>query len=117
MTTNFAKHFDLSLVMILLVVACVGKIGSVLLGGWVAGMRLNRTTWAIGFGLNARGATGIILAGVGLANNLIDERLFVAMVVMALITTLMSGPVMKALLPKSVSRVAPELIDSKKLVS
>jgi Kef-type K+ transport system membrane component KefB len=116
MTTNFAMHFDLWLVLLLLVVACLGKIGSVLLGAKIAGMRLNRTTWAIGFGLNARGATGIILAGVGLANNLIDERLFVAMVLMALITTLMSGPAMKALLPRSIPRMAAEVIDNRKTV-
>jgi Kef-type K+ transport system membrane component KefB len=97
-------------------VASVGKIGSVLLGAMVAGMGINKTTWAIGFGLNARGATGIIIAGVGLANNLIDERLFVAMVLMALITTLMSGPAMKALLPNSLPKIAAEALDNKKTV-
>jgi Kef-type K+ transport system membrane component KefB len=61
-------------------------------------MPLNREAWAIGFGLNARGATGIILAGVGLANNVIDERVFVAIVVMALVTSLISGPMMNHLL-------------------
>jgi Kef-type K+ transport system membrane component KefB len=54
--------------------------------------------WAIAFGLNARGATGIILAGVGLANGIIDARIFVAIVVMALITSLMAGPMMSRLL-------------------
>jgi Kef-type K+ transport system membrane component KefB len=117
MTTNFIQHFDFNLVLLLLVVACVGKIGSVLLGAKVAGMRIDKTTWAIVFGLNARGATGIILAGVGLANNLIDERLFVAMVVMALLTTLMSGPTMKALLPRSLPRIAAEVYNNKKTVS
>ncbi len=57
-------------------------------------MPLNREAWAIGFGLNARGATGIILASVGLANGVIDARIFVAIVVMALVTSLMSGPLM-----------------------
>ena len=41
---------------------------------------------------NARGATGIILAGVGLTNRVIDERIFVAFVVMAPATSLISGP-------------------------
>jgi Kef-type K+ transport system membrane component KefB len=61
-------------------------------------MRLDCETWAIAFGLNARGATGVILAGVGLANHVIDERIFVAIVVMALLTSLMSGPLMSRLL-------------------
>jgi Kef-type K+ transport system membrane component KefB len=98
MTTNFIAHFDWILVLLILVVACVSKISAVLLGARMAGMALNREVWAIGFGLNARGATGIILAGVGLANRVIDERIFVAVVVMALVTSLMAGPVMKSLL-------------------
>ena len=55
-------------------------------------MPLDRETWAIGFGLNARGATGIILAGVGRAAGVIDDRIFVAIVVMALVTSLLAGP-------------------------
>jgi K+:H+ antiporter len=58
----------------------------------------DREAWAIGFELNARGATGIILAGVGLTNGVIDERIFVAVVVMALVTSLMAGPMMSRLL-------------------
>jgi len=61
-------------------------------------MPLDREAWAVAFGLNARGATGIILAGVGLANGVIDARNFVAIVVMALITSLMAGPAMSRLL-------------------
>jgi Kef-type K+ transport system membrane component KefB len=98
MTTDFIKNFDPMLVAVILVVACVSKVGSVLLGAKAAGMALDREAWAIGFGLNARGATGIILAGVGLANRVIDERIFVAMVVMALVTSLMSGPLMNRML-------------------
>jgi Kef-type K+ transport system membrane component KefB len=44
------------------------------------------------------GATGIILAGVGLANGVIDARIFVAIVLMALITSLMAGPMLRRLL-------------------
>jgi Kef-type K+ transport system membrane component KefB len=61
-------------------------------------MTIDREVWAIGFGLNARGATGIILAGVGLSNGVIDTRLFVAIVVMALVTSLLAGPMMSRLL-------------------
>jgi Kef-type K+ transport system membrane component KefB len=80
------------------VAACVTKIGAVLLGARAAGMPLDREAWAVAFGLNARGATGIILAGVGLSNGLIDERMFVAMMVMAIATSLTSGPMMRYLL-------------------
>jgi Kef-type K+ transport system membrane component KefB len=99
MTANFVSHFDALLVSLILVAAYVSKIGAVLIGARLSGMRQNREVWAIGFGLNARGATGIILAGVGLAYNVIDERIFVAIAIMALVTSLTAGPALNALLP------------------
>jgi K+:H+ antiporter len=98
MSTNFITNFDPLLVVVILVMACVTKVGGVLVGAKAAGMPLDREVWAIGFGLNARGATGIVLAGVGLANAVIDPRIFVAIVAMALITSLIAGPVMSRLL-------------------
>jgi Kef-type K+ transport system membrane component KefB len=50
---------------------------------------------AVGFGMNARGAMEIILGLIALENGLINEKLFVALVVMAIITSMSSGPLMK----------------------
>ncbi|MCM8794354.1 MAG: cation:proton antiporter [Candidatus Omnitrophica bacterium] len=100
LNANFVTRFDAALVTVIILAACVSKIGAVVIGARLAGMPLNGKTWAIGFGLNARGATGIILAGVGFEEGLIDERIFVAMVIMALVTSLLSGPMMKRLLAK-----------------
>ena len=104
MSTNFIANFDALLVAIVLVAACLSKVGAVLLGAKAAGMPLDREVWAIGFGLNARGATGIILAGVGLTNGVIDARIFVAMVVMAATTSLIAGPMMSRLLDDAGAR-------------
>ena len=98
MSANFITAFDPLLVALILAVACVSKIGAVLAGAKAAGMSIDREVWAISFGLNARGATGIILAGVGLANGVIDARLFVAIVFMAVVTSVMAGPMMSWLL-------------------
>jgi Kef-type K+ transport system membrane component KefB len=98
MTTNYIANFDLLLVIVILVVALGSKLFGVLLGAKLAGMPLDRDTWAIAFGLNARGATGIILAGVGRAAGVIDDRIFVAIVVMALVTSMIAGPMMNWLL-------------------
>ena len=98
MTTNYITNFDWLLVLLILVVALGTKLFGVLLGARLAGMRIDRDAWAIAFGLNARGATGIILAGVGRAAGVIDDRIFVAMVVMAVITSIIAGPVMNGLL-------------------
>jgi K+:H+ antiporter len=102
MTANYITSFDAVLVAVILVVAIVSKLGGVLLGARLAGMPLDRVTWAIGFGLNARGATGIILAGVGRAAGVIDDRIFVAIVVMALVTSLLAGPAMNGLLSRRI---------------
>ena len=98
MTTNYITNFDWRLVVVILAVALASKLFGVLLGAKMARMPLNREAWAIAFGLNARGATGIILAGVGLAAGVIDDRIFVAIVVMALVTSIMAGPMMNWLL-------------------
>lgn len=94
MTTDFVANFDVVLVTIMVIVAFVTKIGGVLLGARAAGMPIDRTARAVAWGLNARGATGIVLAGVGLAEGIIDERIFVSLVVTALVTSIAAGPMM-----------------------
>lgn len=94
---NFITHFDLPLVLLVLFVACVGKIGGAGLGAWMGGLS-PREALAVGFGMNARGAMEMILASVALEYKLIDHRIFVALVVMALVTSMLSGPVMRRLL-------------------
>lgn len=101
---NFITQFDALLVAVVVAAALASKLGGVLLGARMAGMPMDRRTLAIAFGLNARGATGIILAGVGLGTGVIDQRIFVAVVVMCLVTSLLAGPAMNALLTNS----APE---------
>jgi Kef-type K+ transport system membrane component KefB len=106
MSANFIEHFDPVLAGLVLAVACVSKVGAVVLGAWAGGMSIGRETWAVAFGLNARGATGIILAGVGLANGVVDARIFVAIATMAVVTSLMAGPAMRWML-EGVTAVQP----------
>lgn len=94
---NFIAHFDLGLVLLVLVIACLGKVLGCGLGGRLAGMSM-RESWALGFGMNARGAMEIILGLLALEYGLISEPLFVALVIMALVTSLVSGPAMQAIL-------------------
>jgi K+:H+ antiporter len=95
---DFRANFDAGLVLAVLAVALVSKLAAVLLGARLAGLPIDRQAWAIAFGLNARGATGLILAGVGRETGVIDDRIFVALAVMAVVTSLMAGPAMSALL-------------------
>jgi Kef-type K+ transport system membrane component KefB len=91
---NFFTNFDLSLTLIILAIAFLGKIT-----GAGIGTRLGGFTWresfAAGFGLNARGAMEIILGIIALENGLIGEKVFVSLVIMALVTSMTSGPLMR----------------------
>ena len=113
MTTNYITNFDGRLVLVILIVALASKLFGVLLGAKMAGMPIDREAWAIAFGLNARGATGIILAGVGRAAGVIDDRIFVAIVVMALVTSILAGPMMNWLLSHRIAeaRVAGRQVE------
>lgn len=94
---NFATNFDLTIVLLVFVVACAGKIIGASIGARASGVSL-RDSLAIGFGLNARGAMEIVLASVALDYGLIDERIFVALVVMAFATTMIGGSMIQRLI-------------------
>ena len=94
---DFAKAFDLRLCVLVFLIASVAKVVGCTLGARGGGLKW-RESAAVGFGLNARGAMEIILALLALEAGLIKDELFVALVVMALGTSLLSGPVMKRLL-------------------
>ena len=91
---NFITNFNGWIVLIVLVLAYVGKVFGASLGAYWGGMS-RRNSLAVGFGMNARGTMEIILATLALNAKLITEPIFVALVIMALITSLTSGPLMK----------------------
>jgi len=94
---DFAANFDLGLVVSVFAIACAGKlVGCGLAARW-SGLP-SREAWAVGAGMNARGAMEMAMALLALQYGVISERLFVALVVMALATSAMSGPIMKRLI-------------------
>jgi len=60
----YITNFDGLLVAIVLVVALASKLGSVLLGAKLAGMPMNRETWASAFGLK-RPREQLVLSWLG----------------------------------------------------
>jgi Kef-type K+ transport system membrane component KefB len=91
---NFITNFDLVLTVVILVIAFTGKIVGSGLGARLGGFSWKESL-AAGFGMNARGAMEIILGLIALENGLINEKVFVSLVIMALITSMTSGPLMK----------------------
>jgi hypothetical protein len=83
---------------LILLVAITGKF----LGAY-AGARLNRVgprqAGALATLMNTRGLTEIVILSVGLQLAIIDRQIFSMMVVMALVTTIMAGPLLALIYP------------------
>lgn len=88
--TDFATNFDLPLVAVVLALASLGTMIGATAGARLGG-RSVREAVAIGFALNARGVMAIILSQVALDNGVITERVFVALVVMAVSTSVIGA--------------------------
>jgi Kef-type K+ transport system membrane component KefB/mannitol/fructose-specific phosphotransferase system IIA component (Ntr-type) len=106
---DFIRSFDLRLCALVFVIASGAKVIGCTLGSRIGGMRW-RPSAAVGFGLNARGAMEIILALLALEAGLLRVRVFVALVVMALATSLVSGPTMKWMLRGVDEELLPALL-------
>ena len=109
---NFIEGFDLTAVVLVFVVAMAGKILGCYFGAKWAGLP-KRQSAAVGFGMTARGAMEIILAQLAMSHGLITEKLFVAIVVMAIGTSLLAGPLMQLALKQKQKRKLTDLISEK----
>lgn len=87
---------DLALI---LAAAIVGKFAGAYLGGRLQGIG-NRQAGALAVLMNTRGLTEIVILTVGLQVGILNVPMYSLMVIMALVTTAMTGPVMQLLYPK-----------------
>ena len=103
---------DWLLCLTLIAVACIGKFGGSFAVARLTGMS-TRDAAALGVLMNTRGLMELIVLNIGLDLGVISPRIFTMMVIMALVTTLMTTPLLKlvmsddALLAEDVP--APEL--------
>ncbi|MFC9387988.1 cation:proton antiporter [Streptomyces venezuelae] len=84
---------------LILLVAVGGKFGGAYLGARAAG-RPGRSATTLGILMNTRGLTELIILGVGLQLGLLDTDLYSLMVVMALVTTAMTAPLLRWAYPR-----------------
>lgn len=102
----------LVLLAMILVIASAGKLGP----GYAVcrlsglGARDSATVAAL---VNTRGLTELIALNVGLADGLIDQRLFTVLVIMAVITTMMTGPLLSLIRPATATQ--PHLAISRRV--
>lgn len=112
---DFVAHFDVLLVGIVLLTAATGKFLGCTLGAMWGRMPAKEAS-AIGFAMSSVGAMGIIVGLLGLQFELISERLFVALVVMALGTSILSGPLTQLALGRRKPRKLSDLFRSQNFV-
>jgi Kef-type K+ transport system membrane component KefB len=87
---------------LILVAAIAGKLGAAYGVSRSCGLR-PRESAAIAALVNTRGLTELIALSVGLSDGIIGQRLFTVLVLMALITTLMTGPLLSLIRVQHIS--------------
>jgi K+:H+ antiporter len=77
----------------IIAVACFGKLAGASVAARLAGLS-PRDSLTVGLLMNTRGLTELIILNAGKNMGILDTRLFTMMVVMALLTTAMTGPLL-----------------------
>ena len=78
----------------IVVVAIAGKAGGAFLAARSAGLA-PREAATLGLLMNTRGLTELIVLSIGLQTGLLTARLYSVLVVMAIVTTGMAGPLLR----------------------
>jgi Kef-type K+ transport system membrane component KefB len=92
----------LILLALIFLIASAGKLGPAYAASRLAGFA-PRQSATIATLVNTRGLTELIALNVGLQAGLINQRLFTVLVLMALLTTLMTGPLLSVIRPARAS--------------
>jgi Kef-type K+ transport system membrane component KefB len=91
------RQLDLNALWLTLVITIFAVAGKLFGAGW--GARLagvtSREAWQLGAGMVSRGEVGLILASVGISENLLSQSEFSAVVGMVLVTTLVTPPLLR----------------------
>jgi len=112
---NFVDDFVWQTVVVVFAVALTAKVIGSYLGARWAKMG-PRESWAVGFGMASQGTVGIILGQLALTAGLITDQLMVAIVIMALGTSLLSGPAMQRILQQRTKRRLVDLLSDRHIV-
>ncbi|HVG63424.1 MAG TPA: cation:proton antiporter [Hyalangium sp.] len=89
---------DWALCGLIILLACVGKFGGSTLAARFTGLRWREAS-ALGLLMNTRGLMELIVLNLGLDLGVISPKLFTMMVLMALVTTFMTTPLLRWIYP------------------
>jgi len=91
---NMSEFHNWGLAAAVIGVAVAGKLLGCTLGGLLAGLD-RREALAVGVGMNARGAMGLVAALIGLTLHVFSEEMYSLVVLMCVVTTLMTPPLLR----------------------
>ncbi len=89
---------DWAICGIIILLACLGKFGGSTVAARITGLRW-REAGALGILMNTRGLMELIVLNLGLDLGVISPKLFTMMVIMALVTTFMTTPLLRWIYP------------------
>lgn len=90
---------------LIIFVACLGKFGGSAVAGRACGMSWTESS-VIGILMNTRGLMELVILNIGLQEGVIPPTVFAMMVLMALVTTALTTPVLHWLFPHQLPSVA-----------
>jgi Kef-type K+ transport system membrane component KefB len=105
-----ARSLQVEMIVFALVITFTAIIGKWLgagIGARVGGLS-PRESVQLGAGMVSRGEVGLIVAGVGINNGLVNSDEFSAVVAMVLITTLVTPPILRSLFSQRNPKAQPE---------
>jgi len=91
---------DLQWLAAILGAAILGKMLPVYFAGRVSGFDPHQS-WVLGTLMNTRALMELIVLNIGFDLGFIPQKVFTMMVVMAIVTTIMTGPLLRVLLPRT----------------
>lgn len=84
----------IELALLLIFIASFGKLAGCFVGGKLGGLNSREST-ALAIGMNARGSTEVIVASIGLAMGILNRDVYTLIVVMAIVTTMITPPLLR----------------------
>ncbi len=88
--------------LLMLAAATAIAIVSKLIGGWLGALSLGRrSATIIGFGMVPRGEVGVVIASLGLAAGVFNDRIYAIIVAMSLLTAMVTPPLLAWLLRRA----------------
>ena len=108
------REFQLQALLFTIVIILVAIAGKWIGSGWGArlGGLSRHESIQLGAGMISRGEVGLIVASVGMKDGLVNDEEFSAIVVMVLITTLVTPPILRALFAKKEDKAKKDPIEA-----